>query len=102
MHHRPPLANAADYSRLAGPGSARESAAELRFGHVLQSAISRPRSRIGALWVIQPEEIRSTPVAAMAGAVSRVIRPEASVTARPSTIATARRRVSDVMLSSNT
>ena len=40
----------------------------------------------GALWVIQPEEIRSTPVAAIAGAVSRVIRPEASVIARPSTI----------------
>ena len=46
--------------------------------------------------MIQPQEIRSTPVAATAGAVSRVIRPEASVTARPSTIATARRRVSGV------
>ena len=43
--------------------------------------------------MIQPEEIRSTPAAAMAGAVSRVMRPEASVTARPSTIATARRKV---------
>ena len=29
--------------------------------------MSRPRSRIGALWVIQPEEIRSTPVAAIGG-----------------------------------
>ena len=29
--------------------------------------MSSPRSRIGALWVIQPDEIRSTPAAAMAG-----------------------------------
>jgi hypothetical protein len=43
---------------------------------------SRPRSRIGALCVIQPLETRSTPVAAMIGAVSRLIRPEASVMAR--------------------
>ena len=41
-------------------------------------------------------------VVATAGAVSGVIRPEASVTARPSTIATARRRVSGFMLSSST
>src|SRR6266446_346626 len=65
-------------------------------------AISRPRSRIGALWVIQPEEIRSTPAAAIAGTLSRVIRPEASVTARPATIATARRSVAGSMLSSST
>jgi hypothetical protein len=43
---------------------------------------SRPRSRIGALCVIQPLETGSTPVAAMIGAVSRLIRPEASVMAR--------------------
>src|SRR5271170_3833277 len=64
--------------------------------------MSSPKSRIGALWVIQPEEIRSTPVAATAATVSRLIRPEASVTARPSTIVTARRRVSGAILSSNT
>ena len=43
---------------------------------------SRPRSRIGTLCMFQPLEIRSTPVAAMIGAVSRLIRPEASVMAR--------------------
>ena len=64
--------------------------------------MSSPRSRIGAEWVIQPDEIRSTPAAAIAGAVSRVMRPEASVTARPATISTARRRVGGSMLSSST
>ena len=44
-----------------------------------------------ALWVSQPAEMRSTPVAAMAGAVAGVMRPEASVMARPATIATASR-----------
>jgi hypothetical protein len=34
---------------------------------------SSPRSTIGALWVIQPVEIRSTPVAATAPTVSRLI-----------------------------
>ena len=37
---------------------------------------------MGALCVIQPVEIRSTPVAAIAGAVATVTRPEASVMAR--------------------
>ncbi len=46
-------------------------------------------SRTPTLWVSQPIEIRSTPVAAMCGAVAGVMRPEASVTARPATIATA-------------
>ncbi len=44
------------------------------------------------LCVSQPIEIRSTPVEATADAVAGVIRPEASVTARPATIATASRR----------
>ena len=52
-------------------------------------AASSPRSMIAELWVIQPTEIRSTPEAATAPTVSRLIRPEASVTARPSTMATA-------------
>ena len=52
--------------------------------------------------MIQPDEIRSTPAAAISGAVSRVMRPEASVTARPATIATARRKVGGSMLSSST
>ena len=52
-------------------------------------AMSSTRSRIVALRVIQPEEIRSTPVAATAGAVSRLIRPEASVMARPPTVPSA-------------
>ena len=45
---------------------------------------SRARCRAtGALWVSQPTEIRSTPVAAIAGAVSGVMPPEASAIARP-------------------
>ena len=59
-------------------------------------------SRIGALWVSQPTEMRSTPVAAIAGAVSGVTRPDASLIARPPIIATARRRSSSDMLSSST
>lgn len=50
---------------------------------------SSPISSVGALWVIQPTEMRSTPVAAIPAAVSRVTRPEASVTALPATIPTA-------------
>ena len=46
------------------------------------------------LWVSQPIEMRSTPVEAIADAVAGVMRPEASVTARPATIATASRSIS--------
>ena len=56
----------------------------------------------GALWVSHPEEIRSTPVAAMAFTVSKVIPPEASVSMRPATRATASAICATVMLSSNT
>ncbi len=42
---------------------------------------------MGALCVSQPTEIRSTPVAAMAGAVAGLTRPDASVIARPATMA---------------
>ena len=59
-------------------------------------------SRIGALWVSHPTEMRSTPVSAIAGAVSGVTRPEASLIARPPIIATPRRRSSSDMLSSST
>ena len=55
-----------------------------------------------ALCVSQPTAIWSTPVAAISAAVSGVMRPEASVTARPRAIATARRRSSRLMLSSRT
>ena len=48
--------------------------------------------------MIQPQEIRSTPVAATAGAVSRLIRPDASVTARPSTIATATQALANAIV----
>ena len=43
---------------------------------------------MGALWVSQPTEMRSTPVSAIAGAVLRFTRPEASPMSRPSIIAT--------------
>src|SRR5437588_7466 len=56
----------------------------------------------GALCVSQPAEMRSTPLAAMAGAFAAVMRPEASVIARPATMATARRSSSGDMLSSST
>ena len=54
------------------------------------------------LWVSQPIEIRSTPVAAIGGAVAGVMRPEASVIARPATIATALASVSGSILSRST
>src|SRR5260221_13403148 len=41
-----------------------------------RSSISRPTSRAGALCVIHPAEMRSTPVAAVAAAVSGRTRPE--------------------------
>ena len=66
------------------------------------ASMSSPRSRIGALWVIQPTEIRSTPVAATALTVSTVIRPEASEIARPPITCTASRSMAGVMLSSST
>src|SRR5690606_626701 len=50
-----------------------------RRAHQLSSPISSAR----ALCVSQPIAIRSTPVAATAGAVSGVMPPDASVTARP-------------------
>ena len=53
-------------------------------------------SRIGALCVSQPIEIRSTPEAAIVGAVSGVMRPEASVNARPPTRATAFASVAEI------
>ena len=59
-------------------------------------------SRIGALWVSHPTEMRSTPVSAIAGAVSRLTRPDASLIARPPIIVTARRKSSSDMLSSST
>ena len=55
-----------------------------------------------ALWVSQPAEMRSTPAAAMAGAVAGVMRPEASAMARPSMRRTASASISGPMLSSNT
>ena len=63
---------------------------------------SSPISSAGGLCVIQPTEIKSTPVAAIAGAVAGVTRPDASVIARPATISTAERSSSFVMLSSKT
>ena len=52
--------------------------------------------------MIQPTAIWSTPVSATARAVSGVMRPEASVTARPRAMETAVRSVSRSMLSSST
>ena len=49
---------------------------------------SRPTSRLGALWVSQPIDSRSTPLSAMARAVAGVMPPEASVTRRPATRST--------------
>jgi glycerophosphoryl diester phosphodiesterase len=47
------------------------------------STTSSATSSAGALWVSQPTEIRSTPVAATAATVSGVMPPEASVSTRP-------------------
>ena len=58
-----------------------------------QTLASSPISRIGALWVSHPTEMRSTPVSAIAGAVSRLTRPDASLIARPPIILTARRKI---------
>ena len=65
-------------------------------------AVSSPISSTARLCVSHPIEIRSTPVAAMSGAVVGVIRPDASVSARPATIATARCSVGTSILSSDT
>src|SRR3546814_6391327 len=53
-------------------------------------ATSRARSKLFELCVSQPTDSRLTPVAATVAAVSRVMRPEASVMARPCTFSTAR------------
>jgi hypothetical protein len=63
---------------------------------------SGPILRMPTLWVSQPIEIRSTPVAAICGAVAGVMRPEASVIARPATIATASVSVAESILSRST
>src|SRR5487761_1400694 len=63
---------------------------------------SRPISSAVTLCVSQPLDSKSTSVAAIAGAVSGVMRPDASVTRRPPTRATARRSSSRLMLSSST
>jgi hypothetical protein len=72
-------------SREAGQGDQREVGAgrDRASSHVVLSRTSRPRSRLGTLCVIQPTEIKSTPEAAMRDTVSKVTRPDASVTARP-------------------
>src|SRR5690606_10399635 len=54
----------------------------------LFSSKSSPISRFGALCVVQPTEIRSTPLAATGATVSGVMPPEASEMARPSIIDT--------------
>src|SRR5659263_734237 len=66
------------------------------------STASSPRSSTGAEWVIHPDEIRSTPASAIAPAVVAVTVPDASVTSRPPTMATASRSVAGDMLSSST
>ena len=59
-------------------------------------------SSAAALCVTHPTEIRSTPVAAIAGAVAAVMRPDASVITFPPAMPTAFLRSSTVMLSSRT
>ena len=59
----------------------------------IQRSKSSATSSAGALWVIQPTEIRSTPVSATARIVSRVMPPEASSSTRPRAAATAHRAI---------
>ena len=91
----PPLLAGAEHAALLSEWRAVKAT-----GH--RDSTSRPRSKIGALWVIQPTEIRSTPLAATAWTVSTVIRPDASEIARPAITCTASRSMSGVMLSSST
>ena len=65
-------------------------------------ASSNPISMIGALCVIHPQEMRSTPLAAIAGAVSSETRPDASVMILPPTSLTAFLSITGGMLSSST
>ena len=51
---------------------------------------SSARFSAGAEWVSAPTEMRSTPVSAIARTVSSVTPPDASVSARPEAMATAR------------
>src|SRR5687767_7675622 len=61
---------------------------------------SSARSKAGAECVKAPTEIQFTPVSAIDLTLSSVTPPDASVTARPSTSATAERRSASSMLSS--
>ena len=83
---------------LPVPGRARRSTRAVYHA----ARVSSPMSSTAALCVSQPTEIRSTPVAATAGAVSGLMRPDASVMARPATIATPCASIGGAMLSSST